>query len=126
MEIDSSKAVIISRRSVTIWKAVHKQSLRMNNNLDMVNRSVKGFQAAVKRSSEQIIRSEDRIIQSLQQINDTLLEGFKRLPVKVDVSRTVVMQQSQRAAQSQQLGVRMLNAAPVVEEPEKAEEAKKR
>ncbi|MFD2881013.1 hypothetical protein ACFTAO_41885 [Paenibacillus rhizoplanae] len=80
----------------------------------------------MKRSSEQIIRSEDRIIQSLQQINDTLLEGFKRLPVKVDVSRTVVMQQSQRAAQSQQLGVRMLNAAPVVEEPEKAEEAKKR
>ncbi|WP_339251556.1 hypothetical protein [Paenibacillus sp. FSL P2-0136] len=119
MEIDSSKAVIISRRSVTIWKAVHKQSLRMNNNLDMVNRSVKGFQAAVKRSSEQIIRSEDRIIQSLQQINDTLLEGFKRLPVKVDVSRTVVMQQSQRAAQSQQLGVRMLTAAPAVEEPEK-------
>ncbi|MEK4004239.1 hypothetical protein [Paenibacillus sp. FSL H3-0333] len=91
----------------------------MNNNLDMVNRSVKGFQAAVKRSSEQIIRSEDRIIQSLQQINDTLLEGFKRLPVKVDVSRTVVMQQSQRAAQSQQLGVRMLTAAPAVEEPEK-------
>lgn len=59
------------------------------------------------------------MIQSLQQINDTLLEGFKRLPVKVDVSRTIVMQQSQRAAQSQQLGVRMLNAAPTVEEPEK-------
>ncbi|MEK5469571.1 hypothetical protein MKY64_31780 [Paenibacillus sp. FSL R7-0210] len=124
MEIDSSKAVIISRRSVTIWKAVHKQSLRMNNNLDMVNRSVKGFQAAVKRSSEQIIRAEDRIIQSLQQINDTLLEGFKRLPVKVDVSRTVVMQQSQRAAQSQQLGVRMLEASPAVEKT-KEEEAKK-
>lgn len=65
------------------------------------------------------------MIQSLQQINDTLLEGFKRLPVKVDVSRTIVMQQSQRAAQSQQLGVRMLNATPTVEEPKKEEEAKK-
>lgn len=125
MGTDSSKAVLFSRRSVTIWKAVHKQNLRMNNNLDLVNRSIKGFQAAVKRSSEQIIRSEDRMIQSLQQINDTLLEGFKKLPVKVEVSRPLMVQQSQRAAQSQQLGVRMLEASPVVKEAKKEEEAKK-
>lgn len=125
MGTEMSKAVIVSRRSVTIWKAVHKQSLRANNNLDLVNRSMKGFQAAVKRSSEQIIRSEDRIIQSLQQINDTLLEGFKRLPVKVDVSSKIVMEQSQRAAQSQQLGVRMLSASPAVKKAKEEEKATK-
>lgn len=127
MGIDVSKAVMVPLKSITIWKAVHKQSVRANNNLDMLNRSIKGFQAAAKRSSDQIIRSEDRIIQALQEINDTLLDGFRRLPVKVEVSSSIVMEQSQQAAQSQQLGVRMLNASPAVrmaQDEEKEEEAR--
>lgn len=105
MKIEASKAVMLPMKSLAIWKSVNKQSVRVNNNLDIVNRLVKGMQVVVKRSSDEMSRSLNQVNQSMQDINDTLLEGFKRLPPKVVVSRDIVIEQSQQAGQSQQLAL---------------------
>lgn len=114
---------MLPMKSLAIWKSVNKQCVRVNNNLDIVNRLVKGVQVVVKRSSDEMSRSLNVVNQSLQDINDTLLEGFKRLPPKVVVSRDIVIEQSQQAGQSQQLALRTLNISPSVQIG-KAEEEK--
>ncbi|MHA6533060.1 hypothetical protein [Paenibacillus sp. BAC0078] len=126
MEIDVSKMVLVSRKSLVIWKAMNKQCVRMNTNLDIVNRSIKGVQAAIKRSADGMDRSLDRLNQSLQEINDTLLDGFKRMPPKISMSRDTVMEQSQQASQSQQLAVRTLSASPSVKAVTPEEEKAKK
>ncbi|WP_019908287.1 hypothetical protein [Paenibacillus sp. HW567] len=126
MEIDVSKMVLVSRKSLVIWKAINKQCVRMNANLDIVNRSIKAVQSTVKRSADGMNRSMDRLNQSLQVINDTLLDGFKRMPPKLSVSRDLVMEQSQQASQSQQLAVSALSTSPSDKNvPPEEEKAKK-
>ncbi|MEK3750086.1 hypothetical protein NYE25_17845 [Paenibacillus sp. FSL E2-8871] len=105
MKIEASKAIMLPMKSLGIWKSVNKQCVRVNSNLDIVNRLLKGMQVVVKRSSDEMSRSLNQVNQSLQDINDTLLEGFKRLPPKVVVSRDIVIEQSQQAGQSQQLAL---------------------
>lgn len=67
----------------------------------------------IKRSNDEMSRSLNQVNQSLQDINDTLLEGFKRLPPKIVVSRDIVIEQSQQAGQSQQLALRTLSISLV-------------
>ncbi|KWX76027.1 hypothetical protein [Paenibacillus jilunlii] len=126
MRIDVSKAVMLPVKSLAIWKVINKQSLRIGVKLDLANRSIKGMQAVLTRSSDELNRSLDKVNQSLLDINDTLLEGFKRLPPQILVSRDIVVGQSQQAGQSQQLGVRMLNASPTVQAAKKEEEKAKK
>jgi hypothetical protein len=126
MKIDASKAVMLPMKSLAIWKSVNKQCVRVNSNLDIVNRLVKGVQVVVKRSSDEMSRSLNLVNQSLQDINDTLLEGFKRLPPKVIVSRDIVIEQSQQAGQSQQLALRTLNSSPSVQKGKAEEEEAKK
>lgn len=83
MKLEASKAVMLPMKSLAIWKSVNKQSVRLNSNLDIVNRLVKGMQVVVKRSNDEMSRSLNQVNQSLQDINDTLLEGFKRLLQKL-------------------------------------------
>lgn len=123
MKLEASKAVMLPMKSLAIWKSVNKQSVRLNSNLDIVNRLVKGMQVVVKRSNDEMSRSLNQVNQSLQDINDTLLEGFKRLPPKIVVSRDIVIEQSQQAGQSQQLALRTLSLSPG-EQLGKAEEEK--
>ncbi|KWX87049.1 hypothetical protein AMQ83_15395 [Paenibacillus riograndensis] len=125
MRIDVSKAVMLPVKSLAIWKVLNKQSLRIGVKLDLANRSIKGMQAALTRSSDELNRTLDKVNQSLLDINDTLLEGFKRMPPQILVSRDIVVGQSQQASQSQQLGVRMLNASPTVQAAKKEEEKAK-
>ncbi|MEK8209576.1 hypothetical protein NST41_28660 [Paenibacillus sp. FSL L8-0696] len=126
MKIDASKAVMLPMKSLGIWKSINKQCVRVNSNLDIVNRLVKGVQVVVKRSSDEMSRSLNLVNQSLQDINDTLLEGFKRLPPKVIVSRDIVIEQSQQAGQSQQLALRTLNSSPSVQKGKAEEEEAKK
>ncbi|QQZ62050.1 hypothetical protein JI735_05070 [Paenibacillus sonchi] len=126
MRIDVSKAVMLPVKSLAIWKVINKQSLRIGVQLDFANRSIKGMQAALTRSSDELNRSLDKVNQSLLDINDTLLEGFKRMPQQILVSRDIVVGQSQQVSQSQQLGVRMLNASPTVQAAKKEEEKAKK
>ncbi|OMD60624.1 hypothetical protein BSK62_25005 [Paenibacillus odorifer] len=126
MKIDASKAVMLPMKSLGIWKSVNKQCVRVNSNLDIVNRLVKGVQVVVKRSSDEMSRSLNLVNQSLQDINDTLLEGFKRLPPKVIVTRDIVIEQSQQAGQSQQLALRTLNSSPSVQKGKAEEEEAKK
>lgn len=123
MKIEASKAVMLPMKSLAIWKSVNKQCVRLNSNLDIVNRLVKGMQVVVKRSNDEMSRSLNQVNQSLQDINDTLIEGFKRLPPKIVVSRDIVIEQSQQAGQSQQLALRTLTLSPG-EQLGKAEEEK--
>lgn len=115
MKVDSSKAVMLPVKSLTIWRSVQKQCLRMNSNLELVNRTVKGFQGAAKKSADGMSRSMDSLYQALLGINETLLEGFRHVPPKVEVSKSLTMMQGQQAGQGQQLALRALNTSrPVV------------
>lgn len=123
MKIEISKAVMLPIKSLAIWKNVNKQCVRANSNLAIVNRLVKGVQVVVKRSSDEVNRSLNLVTPALQNINDTLLASFERLPPKVIVSRDIVIEQSQQAGQSQQLALRTLSVSPSVQQG-KAEEEK--
>ncbi|MEK5399475.1 hypothetical protein CA600_17760 [Paenibacillus sp. VTT E-133280] len=126
MKIEASKAVMLPMKSLAIWKSVNKQCVRLNSNLDIVNRLVKGMQVVIKRSNDEMSRSLNQVNQSLQDINDTLLEGFKRLPPKIVVSRDIVIEQSQQAGQSQQLALRTLSISPSEQMGKKEEEKAKK
>ncbi|CAH1057645.1 hypothetical protein [Paenibacillus pseudetheri] len=126
MKIEASKAVMLPMKSLAIWKSVNKQCVRLNSNLDIVNRLVKGMHVVVKRSNDEMSRSLNQVNQSLQDINDTLLEGFKRLPPKIVVSRDIVIEQSQQAGQSQQLAQRTLSNSPGEQLGKKEEEKAKK
>lgn len=126
MKLEASKAVMLPMKSLAIWKSVNKQCVRVNRNLDIVNRLVKGMQVVVKRSSNEMSRSLNLVNQSLQDINDTLLEGFKQLPPKVIVSRDIIIEQSQQAAQSQQLAQQTLSISPGEQMGKKEEEKAKK
>jgi hypothetical protein len=115
MKIDTSKAVMLPMKSLNVWKSMNKQCIRSNANLEIVNRSLKGLYVAVKRSYDELSRSLDKVNQSLEDINDTLLEGFKQFSPKIVVSRDIVIEQTQQAAQSQQVAVRTLSTSPVIQ-----------
>ncbi|WP_313637807.1 hypothetical protein [Paenibacillus sp.] len=126
MKIEASKAVMLPMKSLAIWKSVNKQCVRVNSNLDIVNRLVKGMQVVVKRSNDEMSRSLNQVNQSLQDINDTLLDGFKRLPPKIVVSRDIVIEQSQQVGQSQQLALRTMSISPGEKLGKKEEEKAKK
>ncbi|GGG06770.1 hypothetical protein GCM10010912_59300 [Paenibacillus albidus] len=121
MKIGTSKAMMLPVKSLGIWKKVHKQCLRIGTNLDLVNRSIKGMQGTLIRSANDLSRSMDKVGQSLQDINDTVLEGFKQIPPQIVVSKDIIVEQSQQASQSQQLGMSIVNTSP----PEKLAKAEK-
>ncbi|MDH6372558.1 hypothetical protein M2444_004371 [Paenibacillus sp. PastF-3] len=126
MKIEASKAVMLPMKSLAIWKNVNKQCVRLNSNLDIINRLVKGMQVVIKRSNDEMSRSLNQVNQSLQDINDTLFEGFKRLLPKIVVSRDIVIEQSQQAGQSQQLALRTLSISPSEQMGKKEEEKAKK
>jgi len=124
MSVEANKTMRLTMKSLGIWKSLFRQSIRINNNLDMNNRSLKSLYTVVKRSNDGMIRSLDRTNQSLQDINDTLLQGFSRTPPKTVIIRDYIGEQSQIAGQTQQMALKTTTSSMAIMNGPKAEAEK--
>ncbi|WP_156934283.1 hypothetical protein [Paenibacillus zanthoxyli] len=133
MKADSSNAVMVPLKSLSIWKTINKQCIRQNLQLDTANRSLKTMQTVLERNRWEITRALNRVDKSVQDMSQSLLSVLEKLIPKIVVVKDTSMQESrQKAAQSQQMGAAVWSssgsrAAAGVQAAEKkeAEKAKK-
>ncbi|WP_150273197.1 hypothetical protein [Paenibacillus tepidiphilus] len=112
----------LSRKSLLVWNVIGKQVKKSNGQTESANRFLGNIQTLLKQANGQNSILSSRIIQNLEDINETLVEGFHKIPEPSDSTKIIVVQQDQKAIQFQQLALRIISTAPATEASKKEEE----